>query len=437
MMNMNSPYKCLMAGWSRIASCVMQPRFAAACLIIVISWLPFMASLRDGKQGDVAVYESDAYNLMQGRMPYRDVLMEYPPYASLVFLLPPACGIHNYLDGFRLLAVACDMLIRGGLFCTGVWYTKSLRSLLPLIYYCAAVPFLKCIFLQRFDIWPSLVCVVAVLLFCADSFGGAGLAIAIGIGMKVYPAVFVPPLFILAFRQGKAWRFSAGLIAGLTPILLLSFFLPWWKFAQFQFDRGLQCESLAASLIWGLKQVGLTQASWTWVTRWMEVQGTLASALVVWVRVLLILVVCFSVAVASCAAAHCRKPSVGEIARLLLGPALGFVAFGPVLSPQYMIWLLPLAALGTLQGNPWILLGVPLATMLTPVIYPSLTGNYDTGLNSVETMVLVTRNLILVTVWWLLVNEQWRMCRNRDAGKNHLCPRQIIDVINSSNNGFV
>jgi hypothetical protein len=84
-----------------------------------------------------------------------------------------------------------------------------------------------------------------------------------------------------------------------------------------------------------------------------------------------------------------------------------------------MIWLLPLAALGTLEGNPWIVLGIPLATVLTPVIFPSFSGNYGRGLDSLETMVLITRNLILVAVWGLLIKEQWRICRptGRDSVK--------------------
>jgi uncharacterized membrane protein len=272
--------------------------------------------------------------------------------------------------------------------------------------------------------------VAALLLFCAEKPAWSGLAIAIGIGVKVYPAVFVPPLFILALRQGKARRFSAGLIAGLSPILLLSFFLPWWRFAQFQGARGLQCESLAASLIWGLKRAGLTDASWVFVTRWFEVHGSLASALVPWARALFIAAVVFSVAMTSCAAAHCPKPSIGRVARLLLGPLLAFVAFNQVLSPQFMIWLLPLAALGTLEGNSWIVLGIPLATVLTPVIFPSFGGNYGRGLDSLETVVLITRNFILVAVWWLLMKEQWQIWRNRNPD----FPCFSHDISRTSNN---
>jgi hypothetical protein len=397
-----------------VANWAARQRFAAAYLIVVLSWLPLLGAFFDqNRQGDISVYEEDCSSLIDGRMPYRDTMVEYPPYAIPIFLLPRLFGSDDsYLDGFKMLAVLCDLLVRVGLFVAGTRQTKTLRSLVPLVCYCAAVPFLHFFLFQRFDLWPALICVVAVLLFCADKLGWSGLATAIGVGVKVYPAIFVPPLFILAWRQGKARRFSAGLIAGLLPIVLLSFVLPWWRFAQFQGNRGLQCESLVASLVWGLSQLGLTGASWVWVKRWFEVQGPLASALLPWARTLFIIGVLCSVTIASLAATRCRAIGIGRLARLLLVPLLGFVAFNQVLSPQFMIWLLPLAALGTLEGNPWIVLGIPLATALTPVIFPSFNGDYGRGLTLLETTVLVTRNCILVAVWWFVIKEQWRFYRN-------------------------
>jgi len=388
-------------------------RFATAYLLIVVSWWPLFGSLEGYyKQGDVDLYEQDADALLRGQVPYRDTVVEYPPYAVPIFLLPRAFGADNYLDGFRLLAALCDMLIRGGLFWVGIRYGKSLRALLPLICYCAGVPFLRFFFFQRFDLWPALICFAAFLLFYAGKAGWSGLAIAIGIGVKVYPAVFVPPLFILALRRGKAKQFSTGLMAGLAPILLLSFALPWWRFAQFQGDRGLQCESLFASLIWAAGHLGLTDATWVSVKRWTEVHGPMASALLPWARAIFVVTVLTSVTIASLAATRYRRPPpIGRLARLLLVPLLAFVAFNTILSPQFMIWLLPLAALATLSGSTWPPLAISLATVLTPVIFPSFGWDYGQGLNLFETVILVSRNLILAAAWWVLIKELWQIWR--------------------------
>jgi hypothetical protein len=178
MMNVDSPNQCRIAAWTLVANWVARHRLAAIYFIVVLTWLPLLASLDGYEQGDIRIYKRDADSLIQGRMPYRDTLVEYPPYAIPIFLLPRVFGNGNYLDGFMMLAVLCDILIRGGLYWAGVRHAKPLRSLLPLIYYCAAVPFLRFFFLQRFDLWPALICVVALMLFCAGKPGCSGLAIA-------------------------------------------------------------------------------------------------------------------------------------------------------------------------------------------------------------------------------------------------------------------
>jgi uncharacterized membrane protein len=265
-------------------------------------------------------------------------------------------------------------------------------------------------------------------LFCARKPGWAGFAIAIGIGVKVYPAIFVPPLFILALRQRAARKFSIGLAAGLAPMLLLGFILPWWRFAQFQGDRGLQCESLAASLIWLAKLLGMTDANWASVKRWSEVQGGLASAILPWARGLFVLTVSISVTAACLTLNRCRDIRIGFLARVLLLPLLGFIAFNQVLSPQFMIWLLPLAALASLEGNPVTVIGIPFATMLTPVFFPSLNGDYGIGLDFFETSVLLERNLVLVMVWWLLLVEQWTMFRARPQEECNLGEKPLLQT---------
>jgi hypothetical protein len=70
-----------------------------------------------------------------------------------------------------------------------------------------------------------------------------------------------------------------------------------------------------------------------------------------------------------------------------------------------MMWLLPLAALGTLEGDVWAMLAIAFATALTSIFYPSLWGDYETGLRLFGTVVLVARNLILLAVWLFLLRE--------------------------------
>lgn len=380
-------------------------RFAVACIIIVLNPLFLIPALDTRIQNDVHLYQGVANDLLVGKMPYRDRVVEYPPYAIPLFLPPRIFGEDkNYLEGFMVFVLLADLEVKSLLFVLGAGQSETARSLLPLLLYCAAIPFVGYFFLQRYDVFPVLICLLAVWLFCSGRFTLCGLAIALGIGVKLYPVIFVPPLFVFAFRQNKWKQFALGLAGGLLPMALLGFYLPWWRFAQFQADRGLQVESLYASVLWLGKLLGLARVVWIYPNRkaWLEVQGAAASAVLPWARAMFAGTVAISMALATWAALRLEKPTASQLARVLLLPLLAFVAFNQVLSPQYMVWLLPLAALAVFDGRLWLGLAITLATMLTPIIYPSLYGDYVTGLNLFETIVLLLRNLILVAVWaWL------------------------------------
>ena len=308
------------------------------------------------------------------------------------------------MAGFMLVGMLVDTLIKGLLFLVGFRFLKALRSLLPLACYAAAVPFIHFFYLTRYDLWPALISLAGLLFFCSQRYSLSGLMVAVGIGVKLYPVVFVPPLVILAARQGRGRQFVAGIVAGLLPIAALSFVVPWWRFAQFHTARGLQVESLYASMLWLGKQFGLGGVSWTWANSCWEVQGGLAVAVLPWARGMFVGAVGLSTVVAMWAAARCEQPSVARLARLLLVPLLGFVGFNQVLSPQYMIWLLPLAALGSLEGSPWTVLAISLATALTPIFYP-VREYFGPGLSLFQTAALLVRNITLITVWVLLMRE--------------------------------
>jgi len=383
-------------------------RLIVGCGIIVVSglfWLPHLAGAWMQTGGEP--FQGVANDFMDGKLPYRDRLLEYPPYSIPIFLLPRLLfGKDNYLGGFTLLVFLADCVVKVLLLHFGLRASKTARALLPVLAYSVGTPFLQDFFLLRYDIWPALICLLAIWLACSNRHFLCGLAIAAGIGVKVYPVVLVAPLFVLALRQTKATRFAAGLAAGLFPIAILSFVLPWWRFAQFQGARGLQVESLYAALLWTAEQLGLAQVTWEWDTSWFEVHGPLAAAVLPCAQVVFLATAGTSAILAGLAAARCENVTTARVARLLLMPLLGFVVFNLVFSPQFMIWLLSIAALGAVEENPWPMLAVLLATLLTPIFYPC--PEYNRGLNFYETMALLYRNLLLLYVFVWLIRDLLR-----------------------------
>src|SRR6185503_15737609 len=136
---------------------------------------------------------------------------------------------------------------------------------------------------------------------------------------------------------------------------------------------------------------------------WFEIQGQAVDSVLPWSRLLFVAAVCASVLFVSWAALRCCKPSAPFLARLLLVPLLAFLAFNQVLSPQYMIWLLPFAAVGALDGKAFAGWLIALAAALTPLFFP--TGEYFSGLGFSRTLVLVGRNVLLLITWIWLIRE--------------------------------
>jgi hypothetical protein len=71
-----------------------------------------------------------------------------------------------------------------------------------------------------------------------------------------------------------------------------------------------------------------------------------------------------------------------------------------------MIWLLPLAAAASLDRSPGIPAAIAVAAGLTPGYYPS-PEYHGTGLDLVQTLILVIRNCILVVAWGMLLCESF------------------------------
>jgi hypothetical protein len=80
-----------------------------------------------------------------------------------------------------------------------------------------------------------------------------------------------------------------------------------------------------------------------------------------------------------------------------------FVAFGKVLSPQYMIWLIPLVPLapGPARWKAGLLLAAGL--VLTQLWFPDRYGQYADHLRLGESLLVLARDLVLVAVFAVLV----------------------------------
>jgi hypothetical protein len=238
---------------------------------------------------------------------------------------------------------------------------------------------------------------LTVVAFCGQRYFWSGMLLSFGIGCKLYPVLFLPPLLVLAWRRKQSLRFLAGVGLGLLPLLASGVFLPWWRFLMFHHGRGLQVESLYASCIWLLNHLGYAVAKWQWVKAWTEVSGPAATMCLPFAQAIFLATVAGSVCLAVWRALHLDDLDYSAVSRILVLPLLAFVSFNIILSPQYLIWLVALTSAAAAAGPLRNIVLVVLAAILIPVFYPC--PSYGAGLNLFETCVLVLRNLLLIAAW--------------------------------------
>ncbi len=403
-------------------------RLLLASALLFCSGLPFLSVVDDRPQQDVLLYRNISEDLKQGVLPYRDRVVEYPPYSVPLFMVPHLFGDSaRYSTVFKLFAAVPDLLLKCLLLWIGMRESRGLRALLPMAFYCSAVPFLKYFYLQRYDVFPALSTTLALSLFFYRKYGMAGLLLAWGTGAKLYPLLFLPPLFIWAYQDRKAWRFLTGYCLGLVPLLLLALIVPWWKFLEYHSARGIQVESLSASVLWFIHHWGYGNYIWTEGHGCVELQGTIPARVLPFVKLLFLLTVTGAVGLASLYAARRTPHGFQSVCHVLLLPLLAFVVFNQVFSPQYLVWLLPLAAVATLATpSRWAAI-IFLSALLTPIVFPS--RFYGVGLPLFETSVLLLRNCLLVILCgWLAVRAVREL---RASGASSFLPRKrsrdIID----------
>ena len=315
---------------------------AAAAALFLVSW----ALLHHGFYArdqitDTPIYQRYGEAMTDGRVPYRDFRVEYPPAALPMFVLPALGqrGTREYdrrFEGLMAgLGVACVLLV--AVMAPSVWAP----------FFVAASPLLLgSVLLSRFDLWPAALTAAALVLLLAGrhrlGLGTLGLATA----AKLYPAVLVPVAVAHVWRlrgRREALAGAAAFLAVVATVVLPFFVLApggvWDAFWQ-QAGRPLQIESLGAGLLLGahhLFGVGITMES---SHGSQNLAGGLPGALAVVSTVLQ------AAALAAIWLWYSRGPAVRD--RLLAASAAAvcaFVAFGKVLSPQFLIWLVPLVPL--------------------------------------------------------------------------------------------
>ncbi|WP_031007014.1 glycosyltransferase family 87 protein [Streptomyces sp. NRRL F-5727] len=279
------------------------------------------------------IYQSWYEVLKTGTYPQDDVTWQYPPAAALAILSPVLLPFLNYSAAFFVLAFLCDAVVFGLLAHTGGRPGRSMRGAWLWL---AAVPLMGPTAYARYDIMVTAVA-VAGLLAAIRSPRVLGALAGFGAALKVWPV-----LLLAGTPKGRAtwhsWPAAVGTAVGVLVLCMV--WMPGsLAFLSFQSERGTEVESLGAMVFHVARHFG-----WDGEARMnygsIEFLGPGVS-------------VVSKGAMALTAAAFgwlllwrfkARRFTSSTVADAAFVAVLLFTATSRVISPQYMIWLVGLAA---------------------------------------------------------------------------------------------
>lgn len=211
--------------------------------------------------GDISLYHRAMQSIWAGQMPYRDFDFEYPPYVLCWFVLPGFFdSLRHFQVVFGLEILLLDLALKVFFIRLAIYHDGKRHWIIPALIFTLATSANFHFYLQRFDLIPAVISVALLVAFIEQKYVCSGLLVSFGIGCKLYPVLFAAPLFLLAYRQQRSRAFITGLLWGILPLLISGFFMPWWRFLAFHVDRGLQAESLYASILLFLSNFGIVEA---------------------------------------------------------------------------------------------------------------------------------------------------------------------------------
>ncbi len=401
-----------MKGRAGFAGSADGPFAFAATLVAVVLFLVVWAVLHRGYFTshpiiDTPVYERYGLAMDDGKLPYRDFEVEYPPGALPVFVVPALGepGSETFRVRFEALMAFFGEAIIVCVALALVSLGAGRRRLVGALGFVALAPLaLGPVVLSRFDLWPAALTAAALALLVTGRLRLGHVALGAAVAAKLYPVVLAP--IAIAYVWRRQGRREALICAAVMAAVVALAFVPFlflapgglWDSLWGQASRPLQIESLGAGLLLVAHQVfgtGITMesshGSQNLVGSAPDVLATAQSILQA--AALVTIWVLFA-----------RGPAQRD--RLLLASAaalVAFIALGKVVSPQFLIWLIPVVPLirGRRGLSAAVLLGA--ALLLTQLWFPYRYWQLALHFGALQSWLVLVRDLVLVGLLLVLL----------------------------------
>jgi len=388
------------------------PAALAATLLFAFSLYAVQRWLERGALSDVGGYRDYATFVRAGNVPYSDqpTGLAYPPAALVPWLLASYMR-WSYATSFAILmgvcGVGCIALIATTLrrveaSAARIWAALLLFAVSPLA--------LGSLFGTRYDLWPTVLALGGVAALVQERPILSGALLGLGFAAKLWPGALLPLALVHLWRRRGAGPAADAGIA--FAVVAAACFVPFallephglWSSISSQFDRPLQVESLGAAVLMAAEHLGLATYTTIDAGGGQALTGPgagLAAGLSTAAEVL---------AFVGILIAYARRRTHSADALLMAAAATvaSLVAFDKVLSPQYLIWIVPFVALASgstgFAAGAFLLLALGLTQSWFPWSYWQLASSHE----SPWSWYLLARDVILVAVAAALAGLQPR-----------------------------
>ena len=367
-------------------------------------------------QPDPFNYFVQGGRVLSGQVPYRDFPMEYPALALLPMVLPHVWPGTMAMDQYEWTFLFQNAVFSSAIAVSVAWLaSRGWASGSPqrvLVTYAMLVLAVGPILAWRYDVFAALLSILAVVATARGRPAVAGVALGLGFTAKVYPAVLLP-ILALRYLVGSEYRPALRLISGfalaiglvLLPVALLAG-SGVFSFVDYQQTRGLQIESVLSGLVLLGHVVTGGAVNVYFGFGSFQISSPLADAFLA--RQPLLMGSLFAMLIAACFVSFRREHRTHGGVRLetlisyLTAAILLAIATNKVFSPQYVVWILPFAALLPRRQALVVAAICAITVFIYPLNYTPLV-KLDPGMIAI----LNVRNLLVVALLvWLVDRRQ-------------------------------
>jgi hypothetical protein len=347
---------------------------------------------------DVYLYSTWTILLNERQFPVGDAYWQYPPGAGVLFALSGVVGPDPVI-GFVVLAVLADAAILGLLIASSIRVHRDRYSPAsmwgPWAWVIGGVA-IGPIMLARFDLFPTLFAVAALVLLSKPWLSG----IAAGIGglLKVWPI-----LILLALPRRNL---ASGLAAALATVVIGTLIIAAWAnggvaFLGEQGERGLQIESVGALPFVVAGALGLPQQV---VLRYGAFEIVMPGSTTIGLVITAVGIGLMCVIALQRLRGRLDAVAPGDVALALV---LVSIATSRVFSPQYSVWIVGVAAAASIDKRSrlrTVTVLLVFMSVLTSALFPWLYGSlidttwYAAGVQAARIGLLLACTITAVAV---------------------------------------